>query len=178
MKQNYQIDINYVYFPLHPETPQEGLRLDELFGINADIPAMMRSMKERMDAEGLPFDEGRDMTFNSRMAQELAKWGEGKEESEQLNMALYQAYFVDGQNVGDIDMLMGVVEKLGLPVEEARFVLDGRMMRLAVDADWQHATSIGVTGVPTFAVGLTGVVGAQPYETLVSLVEQSGAAKR
>ena len=118
------------------------------------------------------------MTFNSRLAQELAKWGEGKEESEQLNMALYQAYFLDGLNIGDLDVLMGVVEQLGLPVEEARYVLEQRMFRLAVQADWQHALSIGVNSVPTFAVGLTGVVGAQAYEQLAELVEHVGATKR
>jgi len=118
------------------------------------------------------------MTFNSRLAQELAKWGEEKEESEQLNIALYQAYFVDGRNVGDIEVLLSVVDQLGLPVEEARYILEERMMRQAVDADWQHALSIGVTSVPTFAVGLTGVVGAQPYETLAQLVEYAGATKK
>ena len=39
-------------------------------------------------------------------------------------MALYQAYFVDGLNIGELDVLLGVVEKVGLPVEEARDVLE------------------------------------------------------
>jgi predicted DsbA family dithiol-disulfide isomerase len=147
---------------------------------------MMRNLKMRMDAEGLPFDEGRHMTFNSRLAQELAKWGEGKVEreglseslTEELNMALYQVYFVDGRNVADPEVLLDVVEKVGLPVDEAREALEGRAMRPAVDADWEYARSIGVTAVPTFAVGLTGVVGAQPYEQLARLLEHAGATKR
>ena len=139
---------------------------------------MMRRLKMLMDAEGLPFDEGRNMTFNSRLAQELAKWGETKTESQNLNMALYQAYFVDGQNIGDVDVLMRVVEQVGLPVNEAREMIEKRAMRSAVDADWQHARSIGVSSVPTFAVGMTGVVGAQPYEQLAQFIESVGAAKR
>ena len=131
-----------------------------------------------MADEGLPFGEGRSMTFNSRLAQELAKWGEGQTESEQLNMALYQAYFVAGENIGDIDVLIRVAEQLGLPVEEVRSILEERIMRPAIDADWQHALSIGVTSVPTFAVGMTGVAGAQPYEILAQFVEHSGALKR
>ena len=143
----------------------------------------MRRLKMLMDAEGLPFDEGRHMTFNSRLAQELAKWGEGKPESERLkserlNMALYRAYFVEGQNVGDVEVLMHVVKQVGLPVDEAREMLEQRLMRPAVDADWQYARSIGVTAVPTFAVGLTGVVGAQPYEQLAHFLEHVGASKR
>ncbi len=139
---------------------------------------MMSNLKIRMDAEGLPFDEGRNMTFNSRLAQELAKWGETKPESEQFNMALYQAYFVGKQNIGDVSVLMRVVEQIDLPVEEAQEVVDQRLMRSAVDEDWQYARNIGVTGVPTFAVDLQGIVGAQPYEQLANFLEHMGADKR
>jgi predicted DsbA family dithiol-disulfide isomerase len=123
------------------------------------------------------------MTYNSRLAQELAKWGEGttqsdRAHSERLIMALYQAYFVDGLNIGDVDVLLNVVEQVGLPVEEAREVLEKRLMKTAVDADWRRALSIGVRSVPTFAVGLQGVAGAQPYEQLALLLEHSGAKKR
>ena len=149
-----------------------------MFGPQADVPAMMRRLKGLMDAEGLPFDEGRNMTFNSRLAQELAKWAEEKPESEALNMALYQTYFVDGLNIGETAVLMRVVEQVGLPLSEAREVLAQRTMRPAIDDDWHHARSIGVTAVPTFAVGTTGVVGAQPYEQLAHLLEYVGAVKR
>ena len=148
----------------------------------------MRRLKMLMDAEGLPFNEGRTMTFNSRLAQELAKWAEGKLDSEGLNheglnneglnMALYQAYFVDGRNIGDLEVLLQVTEEVKLPVNEAREVLEQRLMRPAVDADWQYARSIGVTAVPPFAVGLTGVVGAQPYDQLAQFLEHVGASRR
>lgn len=152
--------------------------MDDLFGPNADISAATRRLKMLMDAEGLPFDEGRYMTFNSRLAQELAKWAEEKPESERLNTALYQEYFVAGRNIGDVKVLLHVTEKVGLPVDEAREILEQRLMRSAVDADWQYARSIGVTAVPTFAVGLTGIIGAQPYEQLAHFLEHVGASKR
>ncbi len=149
-----------------------------MFGPQADIAGMINRLKMFMDQEGLPFNGGRYMTFNSRLAQELAKWGEKYAESEQLNTALYQAYFVDGLNIGDLDVLMGVVEKVGLPVSEAREVMEQRLMETAVDDDWRYARSVGVTSVPTFAVGMKGVIGAQPYEQLARLLEYAGAAKR
>ena len=155
-----------------------GQSLQAMFGSRADIAGMVGRLKLLMDQEGLPFDGGRHMTFNSRLAQELAKWGEGKAESDELNMALYQAYFVDGLNIGDLDVLMGVVEKVGLPLDEAWEVLEGRLMRTAVDEDWRYARDVGVNSVPTFAVGMTGVIGAQPYEQLARLLEYAGAAKR
>ena len=93
-------------------------------------------------------------------------------------MALYQAYFVDGLNLADRAVLLGVVEKVGLPVEEASEVLEERLMKASVDQDWQYARGVGVTSVPTFAVGMTGVAGAQPYGQLARLLEHAGAARR
>lgn len=139
---------------------------------------MTGRLKMLMDQEGLPFSAGRYMTYNSRLAQELAKWGESKPQSEQLNTALYQAYFVDGLNIADSSVLLRVVEQVGLDPEEARVVLEQRTMKTAVDADWRHALNIGVSSVPTFAVGLTGIAGAQPYEQLAQLLEYAGAAKK
>ena len=149
-----------------------------MFGPRADIEGMIGRLKLLMDQEGLPFDGSRHMTFNSRLAQELAKWGESKAESDQLNMALYQAYFVDGQNIGELNVLMGVVEKVGLPVKEASEVIEQRLMQTAVDTDWRYARSVGVTSVPTFAVGMKGITGAYPYEQLARLLEHAGATRR
>ena len=178
MHNNYEIEINYVYFPLHPETPPQGQSLRQMFGPNANFAAMAARLQQFMDQEGLPYDPSREMTYNSRLAQELAKWGERFPESEALNLALYQAYFVDGRNIGDVKELLPIVQKVGLPLDEAREVLEGRTMKTAVDEDWRYARSIGVTSVPTFAVNMTGVVGAQPYEQLAHLVEYAGAQRR
>ena len=174
MKQNYDITINYVYFPLHPDTPAEGQSLTQIFGKDTDIAAIIDQLKTLMGAEGLPFNHERGMTYNSRLAQELATWGD----SEALNTALYQAYFVDMKNIGDMDVLLDVVKRVGLSVDEARAVLMERRMKTAVDADWKHAGLMGVTSVPTFAVGSVGVIGAQPYQQLVALMEHVGATKR
>ncbi len=53
-----------------------------------------------------------------------------------------------------------------------------RRFKDAVDADWAKSRRYGVTGVPTFVAGGHGVVGAQPYEVLVKLLEQAGARRR
>ena len=48
---------------------------------------------------------------------------------------------MDGLNIGDLDVLMGVVEQVGLPAAEARDVLEQRLMQTAVDDDWRYARS-------------------------------------
>ena len=165
--------VRWVHFPLHPETPADGRSLADLFaGRGYDIPKMQAQMRARMAAEGLPYGE-RKMTYNSRLAQELGKWADEQPGGEAIHNALFEAYFVDGRNIGDPEVLVEIAESVGLPGDKAREVITKRTHRAAIDADWKKAADYGVTGVPTFVAGKSGVVGAQPYEVLEQLVEQA-----
>ena len=162
--------MEWVYFPLHPDTPAEGRSLKDLFADRGfDLDAMHARMKGLMNAEGLPYNR-RSHTYNSRLAQELAKWADSQPGFEKIHDVLYKAYFVEGRNIGDLDVLVGIAEPVGLSADEARAVLTNRTFKDAVDADWQKARKYGITGVPSFVAGGNKVVGAQPYEILEQLV--------
>ncbi len=164
-----------MHFPLHPETPQEGRSLEELFaGRNVDMEAMYTRMKGLMDEEGLPYGK-RSHTYNSRLAQELGKWADTEPGGEAIHDAFYRAYFVDAVNVGDVDALLTIAGDVGLDVYAAREVLQSRSFSDAVDADWDLSRRYGVTGVPTFVAAQKAVVGAQPYEVLENFLQEAGA---
>jgi predicted DsbA family dithiol-disulfide isomerase len=146
-------------------------------GRNVDPEAMYARMKTLMDAEGLPYGR-RTHTYNSRLAQELGKWADTQPGGAALHDALYRAYFVDARNIGDPEILVEIAQSVGLPADEARAVLAERRFKDAIDADWAKSHAYGVTGVPTFVAERYGVVGAQPYEVLVELLEKAGAARR
>jgi len=164
------VKVQWVHFPLHPDTPQEGRSLADLFaGRGYDIAKMQAQMRARMAAEGLPYGDRR-MTYNSRLAQELGSWAETQPGGEAIHDALFKAYFVDGRNIGDPDVLLDVSRSVGLDEAKAREVIEKRTYKAAVDADWEKSRQYGVTGVPTFVAGGQGVVGAQPYEALEQLI--------
>jgi predicted DsbA family dithiol-disulfide isomerase len=153
LQKEHGVQVKFVHFPLHPDTPPEGRSLEALFaGRGYDIPKMQAQMRARMAAEGLPYGD-RKMTFNSRLAQELAAWAVSQPGGEAIHDALFRAYFVE------------------LDEAQAREVIEKRTHKAAVDADWEKSREYGVTGVPTYVVGKRGVVGAQPYETLEELPE-------
>lgn len=165
--------VKWVHFPLHPETPAEGRSLEDLFaGRGYDIPKMQAQMRARMEAEGLPYGT-RTMTYNSRLAQELAAWADTQPGGEAIHDAMFRAYFVDAKNIGDPEVLVEIAASVGLPGDQAREVIEKRTHKEAVDADWEKSRRYGVTGVPTFVAGTNGVVGAQPYEVLEELVKQA-----
>ena len=178
LKQKFDIEIKLVHFPLHPDTPAEGRSMADLFaGRDYDPDASYNRMKGLMDQEGLPYAK-RTHTFNSRLAQELGAWAETQPGGEAIHDALYTAYFVDGKNVGELDVLLEIAQSVGLRVETAREVLEQRSFEAVVDADWSKSRDYGVTGVPTFVAGGHGVVGAQPYEALEQLMTEVGAQER
>ena len=180
LQRRFNIEVRLVHFPLHPETPAEGVSLDVLFGARADDPARkarQARMQQLMDAEGLPYGT-RTHTYNSRLAQELGKWADTQAGGERIHDALYKAYFVDGRNIGDPETLVAIAESAGLAADAARKVIAERSFKAAVDQDWTLSRRVGVTGVPTFAAGGQGVVGAQPYEVLEELVVAAGAELR
>jgi len=168
------VKVQYIHFPLHPDTPTEGRSLQDLFaGRGYDIVKMQAQMRARMTAEGLPYGD-RTMTYNSRLAQELGKWADTQPGGDAIHDALFRAYFVDGRNIGDPDVLADVAASVGLPRDQATEVIQTRSWQSAVDADWQLSRQYGVTGVPTFVAGQRGLVGAQPYEQLEQLVQGVG----
>jgi len=178
LRQTYDLDFVLVHFPLHPETPAQGMSMAELYaGRSVDPEAMYQRMKKLMDAEGLPYGR-RTHTYNSRLAQELGKWADTQPGGAAIHDALYKAYFVDAKNIGDSAILVALAAAVGLPAEEARAVLKERRFKDEVDADWQLSSQYGVTGVPTFVAGGYGVVGAQPYEMIAQMLEKVGARKR
>jgi predicted DsbA family dithiol-disulfide isomerase len=175
LRQNFQLHIQWVYFPLHPETPAEGRSLKELFaGRGVDLDAMHNRMKALMESEGLPYSR-RTHTYNSRLAQELAKWADTKPGHEGIHGALYRAYFVDLRNIGDPGVLADVARSVDLPADEVHNVLVHRTFKEAVDADWQKARRSGITGVPSFIAGSYKLVGAHPYDVLAQFVTAAGA---
>ncbi len=175
LRKRYGLKLRWIHFPLHPETSQEGLDLDVLFrGREAQYEAMKVHLRQVAAEEGLPLAE-RSRTHNSRLAQELACWAETQEGGERIHDALFVAYFVDGKDISDVEVLVEVAEGAGLSGEEARRVLGERSFRAAVNQDWHRSRLSGVTGVPTFVAGRRAVVGAQPYEALEELVVRAGA---
>ena len=147
----------------------EGLALSELFR-GRDIEPMQKMMRERMQAEGLAYGD-RSMTYNSRLAQELGKWSDTQDGGSAIHTALFRAYFVDGKNLADIDVLVDTATTAGLDADAARQVLEQRTFSPQVDRDWQLARELGVTGVPTFLAANQALVGCQPYDVLEKYIQ-------
>ncbi len=170
--------IQWRAFPLHPETPEEGLTLEELFaGRQVSIDHIKARLRKAADEAGLPLGD-RQKTYNSRMAQEMGKWAEEEGKGEEFHNAVFRAYFVDGINIAKFEELVSIARKVGLPEEGARKVMELRTHKTAVDLDWKRSHQFGITAVPTFVIDHKGIVGAQPYEVLEHFLEENNIKRK
>jgi len=169
LRQEIALDIRWSVFPLHPDTPEDGIRLDDLFAGQMDIPAMLARLKDVADELKLPFG-ARSQTFNSRRAQELGKWAEEMGQGDEFHAAAYRAYFVDGLNIALPEELAKVAATIDLDPEIAIQVLADGRYAAAVNADWHRAADLNVTAVPTVICGDRQLVGFQPYDAFRRLI--------
>jgi len=154
------------------------MTLEELFaGRPINIKQVLDHLTSVAAELGLPLGK-REKTYNSRMAQELGKLAEKQGYGEQFHMAAFRAYFADGLNIGLDSTLMDLGISVGLSEVDVRDALENRTYKKAVDEDWNRSHQMGVTAVPTFRLNGMSLVGAQPYEKLVQLIEAGGVKKR
>jgi predicted DsbA family dithiol-disulfide isomerase len=138
---------------------------------------MRDRVQQAADEAGLPFVD-RTKTFNSRLAQELGKWAESNDKGDPFHHAVFKAFFADGINIAKIPALLDIAASVGLPSKEAEAVLVERAFKADVDDDWSLSKKNGITAVPTFVINNNRLVGAQPYEMLKGLMEETGMKKR
>jgi predicted DsbA family dithiol-disulfide isomerase len=137
----------------------------------------MARLKKVAGELGLPWGE-RKNTYNSRLAQELGKWAESTGTGDEFHDAVFRAYFVDGKNIANADVLTGLATAVGLPAKEAGKILQTRAFRETVDSDWALAERLGISAVPTFVIDHQTLVGAQPYEALEKFLLDNGVNRK
>jgi predicted DsbA family dithiol-disulfide isomerase len=118
------------------------------------------------------------MTFNSRRAHELGKWAEQQGRGDAFHDAAFRAYFAEGRNFAEINVLEDIVERVSLDPALARQVLGTDTFGEEVDRDWQRSREMGITAVPAFLFEGRILTGAHPYLTLERFLLEGGARLR
>ena len=133
----------------------------------------------RLGAEvGLPFAFDKiKRAPNTLDAHRLIRWANSAGVQGKVVDRLFKAYFVEGRDIGDRDVLIDIAGECGL---DARLV--EKLLAEGADADLvreeiAQAQAIGVSGVPFFIfAGRLGVPGAQDPSVLVRAMAQARQA--
>ncbi|HSJ14302.1 MAG TPA: DsbA family protein [Longimicrobiales bacterium] len=112
----------------------------------------------------------------TRKAHELALYAAREGRADQAHEALFHAYFVEGRDIGRIDVLAELAARMGLDPTAAKVELDIDQYSDAVRETRSHAAALGVNAIPAY-IDETGSrprlhTGALEYEELMAWLEQ------
>jgi len=167
------------FLEIHPETPAEGMPVSELGYPPEQWVRMMENLNRMGEAEGIVFSD-RTFTTNSHMSLLLAEAAkeEGQEIFEALNEGLFRAYFTEGRNIGDPQVLRDVAQAVGVSAGRIGQAWSDAAYEKRLARDHEAAAEIGITGIPTFIVdGRWIIEGAVPVEMLREVAQKIASGK-
>lgn len=178
------IDVVLHSFQLDPGAPKRDdqpleERLAQKYGTSVGQIKAQQARIVSLGAErGIDFRFDKAVGGNTFDAHRLLHLARLRGVQLELKHALGQAYFTDGEPIGEADTLRARAIGVGLDPEEVDAVLTGDAFADEVRRDIDTARQIGVSGVPFFVVdGRLGVSGAQPPETLRDLIDQGWSTR-
>ncbi|GFZ95476.1 DSBA oxidoreductase [Paenibacillus marchantiophytorum] len=177
------VEIHYRAYQLDPSTPADGLPFREsmMKKMRADedrLKGMFQQVTDAGKAAGLHFDFDKvQKSPNTLKAHQLLAISP-LEIKKDLVDSMFQAYFEDGKDVGDLEVLLDLAEQLGQNREQLSLALQAKDGLESVEDDIEFASQAGVTGVPFFVINHKyALTGAQPAATFSQALQQISEEK-
>jgi predicted DsbA family dithiol-disulfide isomerase len=170
------LQIGWRPFQLNPDMPVEGMDRQEYlrrkFGDRAG-GGMYKQVEEAGNGEGISFAFDRiKRTPNTILAHRLIRFAQRDDRQDDMVEALFQAYFTQGADIGNVDTLVGITGALGMDDARVRAYLESEEDLAEIQAEDKFARQIGIQGVPCFIIDRKfAVSGAQPPETFLEIFE-------
>ncbi|HEY0839865.1 MAG TPA: DsbA family oxidoreductase [Vulgatibacter sp.] len=174
----FEFTVNWRPFQLNPDMPAEGrdrrAYMREKFG-EERVAQMHEHLREVGEEAGIPFDfEKIAKSPNTREAHRLIWMAQELGLQSQMAEAVFAAYFVQGKDIGDLDVLVEIAEGVGLDGARIRSLLESDVGKEEVRQQLEEPLRAGITAVPFFVVeGKFGVAGAQPAKAFVDAFERA-----
>jgi predicted DsbA family dithiol-disulfide isomerase len=177
------LTLHWRAFQLNPDMPEGGMDrqryLEVKFGGTDNAKAIYDQVRAAGESEGIDFAfEAMRRTPNTIASHRLIRYAAGATGGAEANcqdavvQALFDAYFLRGEDIGDLDVLTAAAETGGLDAAAARTFLEGDAEAEEVRAEDRDARQAGISGVPCFIFnGQHALAGAHPPEVLHRLFD-------
>ena len=171
------LTVRWRAFQLNPDMPAEGMaRSDYMarkFGGAENARAVYAQVEAAGDSEGIAFAFDRmKRTPNTIDSHRLIRFADTKDCEGKVVQALFDAYFLRAEDIGDRDILVEAGRVAGLDPDEVRAFLTSEAKAEAVRAEDQAARHAGINGVPCFIFNRQhALAGAHPPEVLFQLFD-------
>ncbi len=176
------VEVFWRPYRLDPTIPREGVDrkayMQAKFGNNPNRAAMSEALRGEGASEGIAFAFDRiARTPNTLDSHRLIRWAGGAGVQDALVERLFEAYFVEGRDIGDAGVLTDVAGAAGMDATLVAELLSGDSDLAVVEREAGMANQMGISGVPTFIFDSTFMIsGAREPEILVRVMDKALAA--
>ena len=171
------LTIHWRAFQLNPDMPAGGMDrsqyLELKFGGASNADAIYDQVRAAGESEGIDFAfERMKRTPNTIDSHRLIRHAADTARQDAVVQALFDAYFLRAEDIGDPEVLAAAAAEAGLDAEETRAFLAGDAEAEAVRAEDTSARQAGISGVPCFIFNRQhALAGAHPPEVLHQLFD-------
>ena len=174
LRDEYDLKVNWCFLEIHPETPTEGMHVSKLGYEDETWRKMMATLVAMAEEDDLPF-RVHDFTTNSRSALLLAEAVKraNTELFYKLHNRLFESLFVEGENIGDRDVLRKIASDVGLAQEITEQAWEDPKYDNYLKQYHQAAQELKVSATPTFFIGESSlrIDGAVPYDEMLKIIQ-------
>ena len=170
-----KFEIEHIPFQLNPDMSKEGIERDKYlkmkFGGKEFAQPMYDRMTEEAEKEDLNFNLNNiKKTPNTVLSHLLIKLAEQTNVQNQVKEKIYQAYFIEGLDIGNKEILINIATKFNIKESEVNNFFDPDNFE-KVNSYIDIAKEKGINGVPLFEIGKDVVSGAQSSANLETLIK-------
>ncbi len=164
------MEIEWVGYELHPETPPEGIKLADAYP-DLDVPKMIAGLNEAGAPYGIKFAK-MELISNTRLALEASEFARDQGKYNELHKLLFEAYFVHGQDLGQMQTVLDAAKKAGLDIAALEKCLKEQVYTPRLAAAREKGQKYQIAGLPTFIINeQKKFVGIKPYQTFTAAIE-------
>jgi len=168
LSNEFDFTINWKGIEIHPEFPPQGKKRTKTLK-SKSFAETIREMAQEDNMEiKLP-----GFATNSRLSLEASEFAKVKGRFLEFHTGVYEAYFLEGRNIGDIEIVLDIGENAGLDKCELVECLDKRTMFDQIVANKKEAEDNLILGVPTFMFGSFPVYGNQSIQTMRHIIKRA-----
>jgi predicted DsbA family dithiol-disulfide isomerase len=179
LRDRAQAQIDWRPFQLNPTMPLDGMDrtayLKAKFGSLENFWRMKEQLLATGEEEEIPFAFDKiQRTANTFAAHRLVWHAAQQGKQDQVVEALFHAYFIEGQNIGDSNIIAHAAVEVGLDRTETEEFLASDKGAVEVKTEEAVGRRLGIRGVPYFVFNdRISISGAQPPDIIVSAIQQA-----
>jgi len=179
MRPDVPVEIFWRPYRLDPTVPREGVDrrayMKAKFGDSPRSAAMGEAIRSEGAGEGIDFAFDKiAKTPNTLDSHRLIRWAAGAGVQDAVVERLFKAYFIEGRDIGDAQVLTDVAGEAGMDTALVSELLVKDSDLAAVEREAGMASQMGISGVPTFIFDSKFMIsGAREPEILARIIDKA-----